>query len=293
MKTYVSPINIEKLSRRVQKSWLNSEFIVTDDISPAINYEPVRPDFYGMAYCFQGNYKAQLSGEDYNLLPGHIMFFNPLEVHHTLEMHDYSGILVAFNRHFFVSNTNANLNILSQPFFTERNKKTLKLPDTKKAEIEFYFKTLLLKESELGNKNRMKIMRSILSALMYELNAIYPKEKLSSEKDASRANQLIRDFFLLLNENFLEQKKVSFYSNRLNITSGYLSELLKEITGRSAKEHINDKIWLEAKILIKSTNQSISNISQYLNYANTSAFIRFFKKYEHTSPSQYRKGLQE
>ena len=293
MKSYVSPINIEKLSIRVQKSWLNSEFIVTDDISPAINYEPVRPDFYGMAYCFEGNYKAQLSGEAYNLLPGHIMFFNPLEVHHTLEMNDYSGILVAFNRHFFVSNTNANLNILSQPFFTETNKRTLKLPKDKKTEIEFYFKTLLQKEGELGNRNRKKIMRSLLSALMYELNALYPKEEISSEKKASRTNQLVREFFQLLNENFLEEKQVIFYSNRLNITSGYLSELLKEITGRSAKEHINDKIWLEAKILIKSTNQSISNISQYLNYANTSAFIRFFQKYEHTSPTQYRNELRE
>ena len=68
----------------------------------------------------------------------------------------------------------------------------------------------------------------------------------------------------------------------------YLSTVIKEISGKSAFEWINNYVILEAKSMLKSTGKTIQQISDELNFANQSFFGKYFKQHVGIPPSEYR-----
>lgn len=106
----------------------------------------------------------------------------------------------------------------------------------------------------------------------------------------TRKEELFADFLRLLSEHCKEHHEVSFYAGELCITPQYLSLLLKEQSGRSASQWIQDAIMAEAKIMLKQPGCSVQEISDQLNFPDQSTFGKFFKKHANVSPAAYRKA---
>ena len=70
----------------------------------------------------------------------------------------------------------------------------------------------------------------------------------------------------------------------------HLSNVIKELTGKSASQWIDDYVVLEAKTLLKSTNLTILQISEELHFANQSFFGKYFKQHTGLSPMRYRRS---
>ena len=77
-------------------------------------------------------------------------------------------------------------------------------------------------------------------------------------------------------KHFKENKDVAFYADKLCITSKYLTMVIKETSGKSAKDWIVEYIILEIKALLKNTNLNIQEIAIKTNFANQSSLGRFF-----------------
>jgi len=105
----------------------------------------------------------------------------------------------------------------------------------------------------------------------------------------TRKEELFADFLRLLSANCKKHHEVSFYAGELCITPQYLSLLLKEQSGRSASQWIQDAIMAEAKIMLKQPGNSVQEISDKLNFPDQSTFGKFFKKHANVSPAAYRK----
>jgi len=106
----------------------------------------------------------------------------------------------------------------------------------------------------------------------------------------TRKEELFADFLRLLSTHCKEHHEVSFYAGKLCITPQYLSLLLKEQSGRSASQWIQDAIMAEAKIMLKQPGYSVQEISDKLNFPDQSTFGKFFKKHASVSPATYRKA---
>ncbi|MDH6359191.1 helix-turn-helix transcriptional regulator [Parabacteroides sp. PF5-9] len=98
-------------------------------------------------------------------------------------------------------------------------------------------------------------------------------------------------FFCLIGENYREYRDVAYYADKLCITSKYLTMVVKEVTGRSAKEWLTEYVMLELKALLRSTSLSIKEIVHEMNFINQSVFGRFFKQHTGMSPIQYRNNI--
>lgn len=96
------------------------------------------------------------------------------------------------------------------------------------------------------------------------------------------------EHFVLRIIHFKENKDVAFYADKLCITSKYLTMVIKETSGKSAKDWIVEYIILEIKALLKNTNLNIQEIAIKTNFANQSSLGRFFRKHTGMSLSQYR-----
>ncbi|KAA6344491.1 Arabinose operon regulatory protein [termite gut metagenome] len=71
---------------------------------------------------------------------------------------------------------------------------------------------------------------------------------------------------------------MEFYANKLCITPKHLSKVIKESSDRSAIEWIDSYVMLEAKALLKSTNMTIQQISDELNFPSQTFFGKYFKR---------------
>lgn len=107
----------------------------------------------------------------------------------------------------------------------------------------------------------------------------------------SRKENIIRDFMILVERNAMREHNPSFYSDKLCISTQYLSIILKEITGHTANHWIAKKITAQAKILLRTPNLTIKEITDKLHFADQSSFGKFFKKHTGTSPKKYREDF--
>lgn len=99
---------------------------------------------------------------------------------------------------------------------------------------------------------------------------------------------MLGHFLSLAKEHYKEQRGVKFYADKLCITPKYLSFLIKERSGKSCNEWIDDYVVLEAKALLKSTNMTIQQIADELNFPSQSFFGKYFKRIVELSPKEYR-----
>jgi AraC family transcriptional activator of pobA len=84
---------------------------------------------------------------------------------------------------------------------------------------------------------------------------------------------------------------VAYLADRLNISPGYLSDLLKQESGKTALEHIHIYLISEAKNRLIGEDQSVSEIAYALGFENLSYFSRLFKKEVGISPNVFKKQV--
>jgi AraC-like DNA-binding protein len=135
---------------------------------------------------------------------------------------------------------------------------------------------------------RRELVKHLTLAFYYALT--YQSHILSGEAQQSKQSVLLDRFMNLVRENFRERRDVGFYADKLCLTPKYFSKIIKDNSGISASEWIDNYIILEAKALLKSTNMTIQQISDELNFPSQSFFGKYFKRVVGVSPKEYRES---
>ncbi len=99
---------------------------------------------------------------------------------------------------------------------------------------------------------------------------------------------ILRDFKKLVEEKYKEWHKVKAYASELHISAKHLSQTVKDLTGKVTKEHIQDRLALEAKRLLLHTNLSVKEVAYEIGFEEPLHFSGFFKRRVGVSPRQFR-----
>ncbi len=141
------------------------------------------------------------------------------------------------------------------------------------------------------------ISRSLLTATLYQImiNSLHRKplpadnfEEPEHTRPRSRRMLYTHEFVRLVRKNFRTQHAVGFYANKLCISPKYLSLVVKESTGRTAAEIIDEYLLLEAKNLLRFSGKNIQQVAYELNFPNQSSFGKYFKHLTGMSPSEFQ-----
>ena len=103
-----------------------------------------------------------------------------------------------------------------------------------------------------------------------------------------RREEFFERFMELLTQYHKQERSMGFYAERLHITPKYLSSVIKEVSGKSAAEWIDQYVILEAKALLRYSGLSIQEIAYELNFSTQSFFGKYFKHHTGISPSAYK-----
>lgn len=100
--------------------------------------------------------------------------------------------------------------------------------------------------------------------------------------------QVVRNCILYINDHIREKISLNDVSDYLGVNKSYLSSIFNREMGFSIVDYIHDKRISNSKYLLSNTDFSISEISDYVGYYDTSYFIRIFKSLEKITPLKYR-----
>ena len=150
-------------------------------------------------------------------------------------------------------------------------------------------------EKEYNNntdEHSKSIIVSHLDSLLKYAQRFYKRQFINR---AQLTGSTVTKFNALLAANFEERKTkniglptVAFMAEKLHVSSGYLTDLLKEETGKTALELIHLFLIGEAKNLLTEGELNISEISHLLGFKNTTYFSRLFKKEVGTTPNKFK-----
>ena len=132
-------------------------------------------------------------------------------------------------------------------------------------------------------------IRLLYSVFLLDLTDIHQHTS-QFHQPSERTEDLFDGFIRMLPLHFVEHHDIGFYASALNITPTYLSRIVRQITGRTVVDYINQMLIMEAVFLLRTTPQTISQIAEKLHFADTASFSKFFLRLKGSSPKEYRMG---
>jgi len=148
---------------------------------------------------------------------------------------------------------------------------------------------LIVSQYKLPQRYRDSIVKSLFDVLVYKMSGWFLENTNQSlDNFQTRQEEVFRNFTSLLFFNFKEHRTVKFYADQLFITPKYLSKVILAFTGKTSMDWINDITVAAAKALIKTSEMTIKEIADELNFPNSSFFGTYFKSKTGMSPLQYR-----
>ena len=144
--------------------------------------------------------------------------------------------------------------------------------------------------------NRLKNIISIISYTTYYIADCIKNQKWLntniknniSHKKIELSNSKIAPIIKFINENIHENPDLKMGATLCNMSLSQFSRTFKKETGKNFKEYVFVKKIEQAKYFIDNTNKSFSEISNLLNFEDSSYFTKVFKKIEGITPKQYR-----
>jgi len=142
------------------------------------------------------------------------------------------------------------------------------------------------------DKHSQTVILSNLELLLTYADRYYSRQFITrNEVDSSflsKFNKEIRRFFREEDFGYTGIPTVKYFASFMNVSQNYLSDVLRELTGKSTREHIHFHLIEKAKLLLLSSDQSISSIAFDLGFESPPYFTRFFKKNTGSTPKGYR-----
>ncbi|TGN21946.1 helix-turn-helix domain-containing protein [Empedobacter tilapiae] len=138
------------------------------------------------------------------------------------------------------------------------------------------------------SSHKTEMLKHLVMSLIHLITEKYQNVPSLKNQTKNRTHEIIDNFYSLVSKYAHKQRNVQFYADKLHLSTQYLSSFLKQNTGKSTLQWIDYVLVLHAKTLLKSSNLSIKEISNELEFTDTSVFCRYFKRNTGISPKLYR-----
>jgi AraC family transcriptional activator of pobA len=247
---------------------------------------PHRHDFYEVLYLSGGSGYHIIDSNRYKIEPPCIFFMTPGQTHKLELSNDIDGYIFLFAPEFYLLNQSNKNKLLSFPFFHSVNRQNPPLY-LANADDHKFLKNLFERGCIEVKNNNEEIIRSLLDLILLTCNRIYPAEH--EVLPNNKGHILVKKFLQLIEENYQKNLKVNDYADKLAITANHLTQIVKQITGKTTIEILQEKNILEIKRLLFYTNMTVSEIASQMNFADQSYFTKYFKKCTGQTPQEFRK----
>lgn len=159
--------------------------------------------------------------------------------------------------------------------------------DTIKSILESIVELLWI---EYNSDRRITLMQSYMEALLFHVDYILSTSTSFENVNDNITDPLVAGLMRLIDGNFIVQRETEFYARKLGISNRKVNEISKKGTGKTIKQHLQERLILEIKKEIKLQNKSLKEIAYDLGFSEPAYFTRFFKEQTSQTPKEFRDG---
>ena len=264
-----------------------------DKTDAAITFRANKTQGFMAAYTFtlvlEGWLSIIYNGQELTLRPDDLYIYSPgLEVTIVAASENYRGICLLADEHlsFELPTTRDLVSIAYAPIVRLHTPKlTLMHDDALRLAEKMHEISGLLHSSHIYKAKILQMLYAIflLDLLDAEAKAIPHRQV------PQRIEEIFIGFIRLLPQHFAEHHDIAFYASRLNISSVYLSRVVRQVTGRTIIDYVNQMLMMETAFLLRTSNLSIQQIADRLHFADAPSLSKFFLRMKGLSPREYRK----
>ena len=138
------------------------------------------------------------------------------------------------------------------------------------------------------NDYNRQTVSNLVAALMHLYDGVYRHHTDMLQASQSREQTIFDRFIQLVNQHCAEQHQISYYANRMCLTERYLSTIIRQTSGVTAKEWIDRALITRIKVELMHTDKSVAQISDELSFPNPSFFSKYFKRVTNLTPLEYK-----
>lgn len=248
--------------------------------------EPHRRDFYSFFLVKQGFIKYSIDFKLYTCQAGEIFFMAPPQIYLIDSAEDFGGISINCQPES-LSKEELNLPIIRAGFL-----QNLIRPDMESLKDLVWLAEKMLNLFNDPDPFSPLLLRSLFSSFLICLSKSWLKENRSAKMDCAKT-AIIDQFRALINDHWKEVHQVKDYAKHLHVSAGHLNSLVKENTGQKAIALIQEKKLIEAKRLLVHSDLSAKEIAYECGFEDPAYFNRFFKKWNSSTPQQFRLEIRE
>ena len=146
------------------------------------------------------------------------------------------------------------------------------------------------KDSRTQHPYHQQINVLTLTLLCFELAGIYLRDIPVKRQPCTRQDMIFRRFMTLLATDITTSREVKYYADKLCISPKYLTIVTRQMSSRSASDWITRSAILNAKAKLATTNLTVQQISDQLNFPNPSFFGQYFLRHTGMTPKEYRRS---
>ena len=276
---------------------IGDDFILarqTNNVDLGLLRFPSRIDGFVAAYCRKGHFKCTINLTEYEIHDGMLAVNTPNNIIQ-LEPVDQNDELVELTilavSPQYMMTLSSDLGKIFVDAISMLQSPIMKMaPEEVELSMQYFqlIDNVINTESEYRNDSISYLLTSIFYLIGGMLKKRLDAAEANDDKTSTRHKKVFEMFIELVEKHHNRERSVGFYADKLCISSKYLSQIIKNVSGFSAPDIINKYVILEAQHLLRHTDLSVKEIADQLNFPNQSFFYKYFKSHTGCTPNSYR-----
>jgi len=282
--------NISNIVTYRKIDWeLSKDFFYLTDIPEIFEPFTIFPDYYSYGILTKGSMDIEIDNRLYHITTDSFMIYRPQETLKIVKIEpETQGAFILFTRRFIQDFQPAFDTFFEYTFLHKHFGSYYSIKPDDHLQLSVIFNKIFDILSSIYSERWEISAKNLITTLINETDSII--KKYTSQSDYSHSNELsvINKFKKLANENFMFERNINFYANKLNISINYLYKVFRNLDQQTPAKYLNGLLLNEAKFLLSHSDYNISEIAYKLSFSDIFSFSRYFKKQTFITPSSFR-----
>lgn len=267
--------------------------ILTDIRELPIEKGSLQVDMVLIVACISGKLQVELNALSYTLHQNEILVYLPNAIiDNCMLSPDFKGAVLCLSQRGLLEQI--SWNEIWDKVFRISDNPIIHISEKDMRMFELYKLVLMEKLGMERSSYYREIIVSIVKAILYELLASVEKESVSFVGGMIKQREILfKRFIELLFTTRIKPRNVSWYAQKLCVTSKYLSTVCRQVSGKTAYVWINEYVSMDIRYWLKNTDRTIKEIAEILTFPNISFFGKYCRSHFGMSPTEYRKQLRD
>ncbi|TRW27205.1 helix-turn-helix domain-containing protein [Flavobacterium zepuense] len=252
-------------------------------------------DFYKITFISDSSGRLKYGQDYYDFNDGGMLFLAPNQLVGATDSSGDADCYILLLHPDFLHGYPLAKKIKEYRYFSYAVNEALHLSDDEKQTILSVYAIL---EKELNGRIdefSQEVIIAQLELLLSYVNRFYRRQfitrKTINRGLLERTEAILDEYFNSGMTHDLGIPTVQFLSGQLNLSAGYLSDMLRSLIGKSTKQYIHDKLIEKAKEKLSATPLSVSEIAYQLGFEHSQSFSKLFKSKTNLSPLEFRSSF--